>query len=232
MADAVSPSNPSASDGSTRRLNAALPWLTRIAQGSSSFIGIFLAIHLTAPAMANLGGSSLASQVMLLGREYYQTPFGEASLVLAPIGIHAFTSITKRYAMFFVFAPIHFITHRLNPTSPDAPIYSVGPSELDYEFVKVGLQTWPWRNWLLYTGLVICTALHAAEGSSLVMSTFFANSFDRKRWRARTRRTVAALSTIPVLTGVLSMATEPLMTFSSLALRYHESFTKSYIFRL
>ncbi|EPQ58707.1 hypothetical protein GLOTRDRAFT_104535 [Gloeophyllum trabeum ATCC 11539] len=226
---------------------AALPWLTRAAQGSSAFIGTFLAIHLTAPLLANLGGSSLASQVMLLGREYYQTPLGEAALVLGPIAVHAATAATKRllaprrarplasalaltgYATLFVFLPAHFVTHRLNPTYSGPPVYAVGPAELDYEFVKVGLQTWPWRSWILYTGLVAGVAVHAAEGMNIILSTLVKN---RKRWSARARRLAALLAAVPVLSGAWVMAREPLMTFSSLALRYHESFTRSYLFRL
>ncbi|KZT24016.1 hypothetical protein NEOLEDRAFT_1068343 [Neolentinus lepideus HHB14362 ss-1] len=226
---------------STPKPNAALPWLTRAAHGSSAFLAIFLAIHLSAPALANLGGASLASQVMLLGREYYQAPIGEPSLLLAPLALHAAASTAKRllsprpvrlltltgYATLLVFAPIHFITHRLNPSFAGAPIHAVGPAELDYEFVKVGLHAWPWRSALLYAGLVGCTVLHAAEGVNIILTTYF-----RKRWSAKTRRIAAALCAVPVLTGVLTLVMEPLMALSSVAARYHASFTRSYIFRL
>ncbi|KAJ7577496.1 hypothetical protein C8J56DRAFT_367666 [Mycena floridula] len=49
--------------------------------------------------------------------------------------------------------PIHFFTHRFSPQTLEAPILALGPSELDYEFVKFGLQQWPWRNWILYGAL-------------------------------------------------------------------------------
>lgn len=39
--------------------------MTVIAQGSAPFISTFLLIHLTAPVAATLGGSSLASQIMV-----------------------------------------------------------------------------------------------------------------------------------------------------------------------
>ena len=39
--------------------------LTTIAQGTAPFISTFLLIHLSAPVAATLGGSSLASQVMV-----------------------------------------------------------------------------------------------------------------------------------------------------------------------
>lgn len=42
-----------------------MPCLTKIAHGSTPFITTFLLIHLSAPALANLGGSSLASQTMV-----------------------------------------------------------------------------------------------------------------------------------------------------------------------
>ncbi|EIN07922.1 hypothetical protein PUNSTDRAFT_144410 [Punctularia strigosozonata HHB-11173 SS5] len=72
------------------------PWAKTVSHGSAPFIATFLLIHLTPPVLANLGGSSLASQIMLLGREYYQTPFGEKFLVLAPIALHVTASIARR----------------------------------------------------------------------------------------------------------------------------------------
>lgn len=39
--------------------------LTRLSHGSAPFITTFVLIHLTAPVMANLGGTSLSSQVMV-----------------------------------------------------------------------------------------------------------------------------------------------------------------------
>lgn len=43
----------------------ALNILTNVAHGSAPFITTFLLIHLSAPALANIGGSSLSSQVMV-----------------------------------------------------------------------------------------------------------------------------------------------------------------------
>ncbi|KAK7037569.1 hypothetical protein VNI00_011061 [Paramarasmius palmivorus] len=70
--------------------------LTTISHCSSPFISTFLLIHLSAPVLANLGGSSLSGQVMILGREYYQTPFGEAFLVLGPMALHSLSGVAKR----------------------------------------------------------------------------------------------------------------------------------------
>ena len=44
---------------------ATQPVLTKVAHGSAPFITTFALIHLTAPVMANIGGTSLASQVMV-----------------------------------------------------------------------------------------------------------------------------------------------------------------------
>ena len=65
MADAV----PTHEKSIIRQLaGATQPVLTRIAHGSAPFLTVFALIHLTAPAMANVGGTSLASQVMVRGR--------------------------------------------------------------------------------------------------------------------------------------------------------------------
>lgn len=39
--------------------------LAKVAHGSAPFLSAFLLVHLSAPIMANVGGSSLASQVMV-----------------------------------------------------------------------------------------------------------------------------------------------------------------------
>ncbi|KAJ4475626.1 hypothetical protein J3R30DRAFT_576205 [Lentinula aciculospora] len=70
--------------------------LTQSSHISAPFITTFLLIHLSAPVMANVGGSSLSSQVMLLGREYYQTTLGETYLVLGPLAVHALSGIIRR----------------------------------------------------------------------------------------------------------------------------------------
>ena len=46
-----------------------VPYLTRMAHFSSPFITTFLLIHLSSPILANLGGSSLASQTMVRSPE-------------------------------------------------------------------------------------------------------------------------------------------------------------------
>ncbi|KAI0081429.1 hypothetical protein K474DRAFT_1342909 [Panus rudis PR-1116 ss-1] len=236
--------------GSSKNLKQRLlPIVTKIAHGATPFIFTFLAIHLTAPAMANLGGSSLASQVMILGREYYQTSFGEKYLVLTPLVIHGVSSLTKRYltpvhlrrrlpnilsiagySAAFFFLPVHYLIHREYPTNPSPPIYAVGPSELDYEFVKVGLQTWPWRSWFLYAGLTLSVAWHAAAGIHIIWNTWLRPHLGAGA--TLKRRIITATSCVlPVLTGVYALSREPLMAFSSLASRYQAVFVTSFVYK-
>ncbi|TFK25779.1 hypothetical protein FA15DRAFT_668115 [Coprinopsis marcescibilis] len=244
----------------TRR-NQLYRALTKAIHGSSPFITIFALVHLSAPLLANLGGSSLASQTMLLGREYYQTSFGEAALVITPITVHVLSALLKRllastssdpknaptprpitsplsvtgYATALLFLPIHYLSHRSDPTSEAPPIFGVGPAELDFEFVKLGLQRWPVRSWILYGGLVLFTSIHVADGIGLLWATYFKPSSDSgKQVRNRKLRRRLALGgvVLPTLTGIYFIAQEPLMTFSSTAGRYTASFMRSFVYRI
>lgn len=47
--------------------------LTRLSHGSAPFVTTFVLIHLTAPVMANLGGTSLSSQVMVSARRTWSS---------------------------------------------------------------------------------------------------------------------------------------------------------------
>ncbi|KAF5386852.1 hypothetical protein D9615_001980 [Tricholomella constricta] len=252
-------SNPSSSreNGSSLRRNI-LACLTKLSHGSAPFISTFILIHLTAPVMANIGGSSLSSQTMLLGREYYQTGFGEKYLVLGPLALHVLSGTTKRllspqkqpprplstllswagYSAALFFLPIHFMTHRVHPTATTAPISGVGPSELDYEFVKLGLQKWPLASWFLYTGLVCSVALHMADGTALIWSTYFRRQGRKQaggkggKWYNRRTKVLAGV-VLPVLAGLYAVSKEPLLLFSSMARRYEAVFnSESWIYRL
>ncbi|ETW85152.1 hypothetical protein HETIRDRAFT_308980 [Heterobasidion irregulare TC 32-1] len=227
-----------------------LSHLTNVVQGSTPFISIFLLIHLSAPVLANVGGSSLSSQVMLLGREYYQTAFGEAYLVLLPLTLHPLTATLKRILSphsprppsslltitgytTLLFLPIHFLTHRLAPASPLPPIGSIGPAELDYEFVKAGLSAWPLRSWVLYSGLALGVAFHMGEGTHLMWNTWEPHATEK--WRSfgkTTRRVIAAACAFPVISGLFALSQEPLLLFASTLERIHASFTQSIIFRI
>lgn len=255
----------SASPSNTRK--TVLNVLTTVSHVTSPFISVFLLVHLAAPVLANVGGTNLASQTMILGREYYQTPIGEGLLALGPIVVHSIAGISKRllltapsnkpsgvdgkssekratshrplttllgltgYATVLIFLPVHFLVHRDYPALPIEPISSVGPASLDYEYVKYGLHTWPWRSWFLYAGLVGSVALHAADGATLIWNTWFKDSWGNLSHK--TRRTIAVGGVIiPVLLGLTAIAREPPMIMSFLQNRYHAAYTQSIAFRV
>lgn len=188
----------------------------------------------------------------ILGREYYQTSFGEKYLVLAPIFVHAVASCTKRLisddpktsprpvsstltwtaaitASFLL--PVHFLTHRINPSLPDPPIFSVGPAELDYEFVKLGLSRFPVRSWLLYLSLLGVVTLHASEGMRLIWNTRVQGPLGSVMKR-RTSRIFNALIALPAVAGLVVMSQESLMMLSSTADRLVAALQHSIIFRV
>jgi succinate dehydrogenase/fumarate reductase cytochrome b subunit len=234
-------------DGSKPRQTVAV--LTNVAHISAPFLSVFLVVHLSAPALANVGGSSLSSNVMLLGREYYQTGFGERYLLFIPLAAHVASSITKRiidprpasprkitstlslaaYSALLVFLPIHYYTHRVSPTNPLPPIFAVGPAEVDYEFVKIGLARFPWRSWILYGGLVASVVVHAVEGAQIILASRFASR--KIRMRPRTRNIIAGVAAVPILAGLWTLSKEPLMVFASLAERYEAAFARSWVYR-
>ncbi|KAI0927882.1 hypothetical protein AcV7_009395 [Taiwanofungus camphoratus] len=224
------------------------PTLTKLSHGTAPFITTFVLIHLSAPVLANLGGSSLASQVMILGREYYQTSFGEKVLLLAPLITHPLASIAKRYLSprparrltsalsltgyaALLSIPIHFLIHRYNPSDPSPPIYAVGPAELDYEYVKFALHEWPWRSWLGYIALTACVARHAAEGMNVIWNTYMRPVFGKLKGSATIRAIAAPLVVLPVATGLLVISREPLMAFASQAARFRAALSKSPIYQ-
>jgi len=176
-------------------------------------------------------------------------------LVLTPITIHSISAITKRllspktkpprrlsnlltitgYAIALFFLPIHYITHRAHPTTESAPIFAVGPSELDYEFVKTGLHVWPWRSWFLYTGLIVSTSLHMADGMTIIWNTWLQDIiFGAWKRSSRNRRLGLAFTGIalPVLAGLYTLSCEPLFAFASTVNRYKASFISSFIYRI
>lgn len=189
----------------------------------------------------------------LLGREYYQTPFGEKYLVLAPLVIHPLASMAKRlfslgissqgsrsrsrpmtsvlaltgYLTLFLFLPVHYLTHRVFPTLSTAPIHSFGPAELDYEFVKTGLRTWPFRSWFLYIGLVGCVALHSVEGISIISATKVGKAIVPKS----KRKLVSLLVGIPALIGLFFISREAVWASTSSLEGYVAAFSEAPIFR-
>ena len=188
------------------------------------------------------------SAAQLLGREYYQTSFGEKYLVIAPLVIHSLSAALKRVlspktarratsilsvtgysAVFCVL--VHYFLHRVAPSSPASPIYSVGPSELDFEYVKYGLHEWPVRNFLAYTALAALVSAHASEGMSIIWNTWMRPTFGALRQSRKARLTGALLGVVPVVSGLFFMWSEPLLVFASHAERFRASFMKSVFFR-
>ena len=181
----------------------------------------------------------------MLGREYYQTVFGERYLVFGPVLVHTTSALLKRmfstprpprplssalsvtgYASALLFLPIHAFTHRL------APLNSIpSPSELDYEYVKTALHGWPVRSTVLYTALVLGVALHAADGLGIIWTTWVPKMVAKMPGR-RARRALAGAAMLPVLTGLAVIAYEPLYAFSFTVARYQASLAHSYVYRL
>lgn len=234
---------------------------------STPFIAVFLLVHLSAPASATLGGSSVSSRTMvraavffgrliqwflkLFGREYYQSGYSELVLLLAPLSLHAASGLMKRlisskggsrpvthpltltgYATISLFLPIHFLVHRYYPTIEIPPISGVGPAELDYEFVKTGLNAWPWRSWLLYGGLVLSTSLHVADGLQILWTSWTGS----RPWvlsnRIRRRAAMVGVLTVPALLGLYVLSREPFMAFPSLINRYRAVYLSSFLYRI
>ena len=177
--------------------------------------------------------------------------------MLAPIGIHIWAGIFKRlihpkpldqprkvksplaitgYATAFLFFPIHFLIHRTNPSLDIEPISAVGPAELDFEYVKASLQWFPARSWVLYGGLVLFTALHAADGMGILRTAYLAKSSAEvmtERQKTKRRRWVFMAGLVaPVLTGLHFVSQEPLMTFASTAKRYMAALETSLVYQL
>ena len=191
-------------------------------------------------------GSPLNGVVQLLCREYYQTSFGEKYLVLAPLVIHPVSAILKRvlakaarratsilsvtgYSAAFLVA-MHFFIHRVAPSDPAPPIYSVGPSELDFEYVKYSLQEHPWSSLVGYLGLTTAVAWHAAEGMGIIWNTWLRPTFGAGQ--TRKQRTIGAFAgVLSVATGLFFIWKEPLMVFSSHAARFNAALSQSVLFR-
>ncbi|EKM56060.1 uncharacterized protein PHACADRAFT_257106 [Phanerochaete carnosa HHB-10118-sp] len=265
MSDKLPSASPTSANASPR--GTLTDVLTKLVHGSAPFISTFLLIHLSASALASLGGSSLSSQVMvstsnpseflrpitciqILGREYYQTSFGETYLLYTPLMIHSTSGLAKRllaprtarklsslfalagYSSMFFLLPIHYLAHREYPADPSPPIYSFGPSELDFEYVKYGLQAWPWRSWLLYTGLVAAVAWHATEGMQIIWNTYFREKLGGWRSTSKSHLLNAAVIVVPVLAGIFVMAREPSFASSSFIPRYEAALRQCWVYRV
>jgi len=135
--------------------------------------------------------------------------------------------------MILVFLPVHVLVHRYYPTLRTSSISSVGPSSLDYEFVKYGLYTWPWRSWFFYVSIVGSVALHIADGTALIWNTWFKKSNGWGKLSRKTRRVISFGGiVVPVLSGLVVMVREPPFIMSFLASRFRAAFMQSFVFRV
>ena len=136
-----------------------------------------------------------------------------------------------------ILLPIHVLTHRLNPSLDTSTISALSPAELDYDFVKFGLHTWPTRSFLFYGILVASVLLHSAEGQALLWRTYLAPQkpprvTQRKTSKVKWRRIIATTGSIVVLSGVYAIWREPLEVLPSMIERYFASFTTSLFYRI
>ncbi|CAG7846651.1 SubName: Full=Uncharacterized protein {ECO:0000313/EMBL:CCA77813.1} [Serendipita indica DSM 11827] len=212
--------HPEHKDSTATSPSKLLKYLTVAQRVSAPFITIFAGIHLAAPISAIFGGSAASNRLLLLGREYYQGPLTEPLLLFIPLGIHIGSSLARRallgvpkrpslvtltgYAA-LLSVPFHIFIHRIIPSSPDPPISSYSPSELNFEFVKASLHAWPITSWLSYTGLVAIVALHGGEGGSIINRWLTGKPLNRT-----VRRTVAILATFATMYGLYVLSNEPL----------------------
>ncbi|KAF5373099.1 hypothetical protein D9758_001494 [Tetrapyrgos nigripes] len=160
------------------------------------------------------------------------------------------------YPLIFLL-PIHFATHRALPMTPEPPINALGPAELDFNFVAHGLKQWPIRSWLIYGALTVFGAIHAVEGSKVLLrkwkagsrrekpdvfptqskelpapATTTGSSMDAGKQQTRIPTSlVASLIVLPVLSGLYFVSTEPTWVFSDTAKRFDAVYLMSWIYR-
>jgi len=216
------------------------------------FISTFLLIHLSAPISANVGGSNSASQLMILGREYYQTSFGERYLLLAPLGIHIAAGLVRRGRIWFqkishskslnlekpsllvstayvamALVPVHYLVNRYYPSLDEAPIFGLSPSQLNYDYINYGLAHWPIRTWILYGVMVPAVCLHAAEGVITVARRHLRLNLKRGVWS----RSLVLAGAFLTLTGLIAISKETILIYSGEAARYFAAYQKSLLYK-
>lgn len=145
---------------------------TQVQNISAMGFGAFLVLHLAAPLGAAVGLD--ASQIMLLTREYYQTPVLEPLLVWGSLAAHVASSVARRAILGppkkpslhsltgFLLVPavaIHAWVHRILPAKK-----GVSPSFLSYQFVTYSLATYPITSWGAYAFLGLAGTYHAVAG--------------------------------------------------------------------
>jgi len=152
--------------------------VTQIQSASALGFTTFLVLHLAAPLGAAFGLD--ASGVMLLTREYYQTPPLEPLLVWGSLAAHVVSSTVRRILLGvprrpslnslagYLLVPMvlgHAWTHRIAPAR-----LGVSPSLLSYQFVSYSMATHPLSSWAIYGSLSLAACYHTASGLRMILS--------------------------------------------------------------
>ena len=158
----------------------------------------------------------------MISRDYY-LPL-EPIAVYAPLGIHLFSSITRRiiiilqthrpppltphivtgYLLPFFLIP-HLASHRIFPSSPAPAISSLSPSELSFEYVGWGIKRWPYWSVVGYGGLVLAACWHAGVGLMKVVSWLRGPRPSRPSTRITGKRKVGLRGLLAVLLGIVGV---------------------------
>jgi succinate dehydrogenase/fumarate reductase cytochrome b subunit len=172
--EAPSPS----SGGATTLRRTLMKYGTRVQSISAYAFSGFLVLHLAAPVGAGLGLD--ADAIMLLTREYYQTPMLEPILVWGSLGAHIGSSILRRALIGipkrpslhaitgWILVPMtlaHAFTHRILPASR-----GISPSLLSYQFVSHALYDTPITSLAIYSTLVLSALYHGIAGARALLS--------------------------------------------------------------
>lgn len=151
---------------------------TRVQTISAVTFSGFLVLHLAAPIGAGLGLD--ASGIMLLTREYYQTPLLEPILVWGSLGAHIASSMVRRAilgvpkkpslhsATGWLLVPMtlaHSVTHRILPAWK-----GISPALLSYQFVSHGLVESPFVSVAIYGTMILAALHHGIAGARSLIS--------------------------------------------------------------
>lgn len=138
----------------------------------------FMILHLAAPIGAGLGLD--ASGIMLLTREYYQTPLLEPVLVWGSLSAHIASSIIRRSilgvpkkpslhsATGWLLVPMtlaHAFTHRVLPAWK-----GISPALLSYQYVSHALTESPVISMAIYGTMVLAIVQHGIAGARALIS--------------------------------------------------------------
>lgn len=138
----------------------------------------FVVLHLAAPIGAGLGLD--ASGIMLLTREYYQTPLLEPIVVWGSLGAHIASSIVRRAILGvpkrpslhsvtgWLLVPMtlaHAFTHRLLPAWK-----GISPALLSYQYVSHALIESPIVSMAIYGTMALAIVHHGIAGARALVS--------------------------------------------------------------